>query len=389
MSGYLAVTDERTLTPAGVKVVSKDFPLRSEIVSTGEPLPQYATGTEPRQHSWRKPFYNTGSQNTARIRGGIVDSLMNDADYEIVFIGDSKTEGSGPAESKVYEYSYPDQLRRLVGGVEGFIVAHTQGASWDDRWTATPGYAGTTSTRMGIISSGTGSRSVTFVSNFAHTGATWYIHAVNGGTITASVDGGAGQDFTIPAGDGFTPITPEVSGDTVHTYVLTTTMTGVHIPGFRPLYGTPQLKFSRLARRGSSPNDWISGNYTAMPGTSLWETVLAVSDASAIFCQLGTNLGPDNAESAATKLGTVLDAVASRDVASLIIAPGGLNDSAFLPLYAAQWDAADRHDFPLVDFQSVIGNYATANALGLMADTVHESKRGYSYGAAALRALLT
>lgn len=58
-------------------------------------------------------------------------------------------------------------------------------------------------------------------------------------------------------------------------------------------------------------------------------------------------------------------------------------------MYAALWAAVDQHDLPLIDFQSIIGDWPTATADGLLADVVHESRAGYAYEAAALRTLLT
>jgi hypothetical protein len=69
MAGYLTVNDDRTLTAAGVEVVAKDFPRRSEIVGpTAPPPPQPPTAPAisgwAYGDSWTGPTYGTAAWPT-------------------------------------------------------------------------------------------------------------------------------------------------------------------------------------------------------------------------------------------------------------------------------------------------------------------------------------
>lgn len=389
MAGYLAVTDNLTLTPLGAAAVAKDFLLRSEY--NPEPFPSYA-GAGTKAHRWSAPFYNTAAPSVSKIRGGIIDALYAGADYHLVMVGDSKTEGSGVNGGDSFTYAYPATFRRILGAVEGILPAYNGGNVWDKRWTgygfkkSDPDYS-----RMGIIPDPNATLPywIQFASDFAHTGGTFWVHADVAATLTVTVDGGAGQTIAVAAGNGFQAVTPTVTGDTAHTYRIDTP-DKVHITTFVPTYSGPRLKVSRLGRGGSTAEQWKPG-YNA-DGTGLWDSMSKIT-ANAATVGLGTNGAQLQAD--ADALIAVYAAMVGLGIPVIGIAPGGLGGtgaarpiSDYSLMYAATWSAADTYNLPIIDFQSIVGDWPTANTAGLMADNLHENRKGYAYEAAALRSLL-
>lgn len=384
MAGYLGVTDDMSLTLAGVSVVAKDFLRRDEGARDGV-LPAYS-GTGARVHSWMSPFYNQESKTVSTVRGLIASALYAEADVHIVCIGDSKTIGSGPNRGKTYLDSYPSVLGRMLGAVEGLIPAFWGGNQYDDRWTSTGMRATSIAGTMGIvpIDGNAGPYTVTFTSGFNHAGGTFWVTAAKGATIKVSVDGGAQQTITVPAGAGFRPVTPTVNGTSAHTYQLTTP-DSTHLTAFAPAYVGPRLKVSRVAWGGSKAVEWVPGYRENRDGH--WDSLLT-TDPDVIMVGLGTNGTYDS-------LLPVYAAAVGLGAQVVAISPGGLGGEGglqpltnYYPMYDLLWDAADRYDLPLIDFQSIIGDWPTGTAAGLLADVVHESRTGYAYEAAAVAKLL-
>lgn len=384
MAGYLTVTDDMRLTPAGAKVVTDSLPNLAAMV------PGYA-GTSTRARSWAAPFYNQESKAVSTIRGRIASALYAGADVHIVHIGDSKTNGSGPNTGKAYVDAYPSVFRRMLGAVEGVIPAFPGGNQWDDRWSATNLRAPYDAVQMGLVpfTGGTGPYTVTFNADFPHLGGTFWVNAPSGASIKVTVDGGAPQTITVPAGNGLNAVTPATTGTKAHSYRLETP-NPIHLATFNPTYDGPRLKISRVGQGGSTAPQWVPGYKAEKNG--LWDS-LRTTTPDAVIVGIGTNSPQGQAEMDAIK--TVYAAAVGLGVPVVAIAPGGLGGTGglrpladYYPMYQALWDAADRHDIPLIDFQSVIGDWPTANAAGLMGDTVHESRSGYAYEAAALAKLL-
>jgi len=95
------------------------------------------------------------------------------------------------------------------------------------------------------------------------------------------------------------------------------------------------------------------------------------------------NLGTNSDTTA--NLQTVAANVKALNIPLILLAPGGLgNDSTYNPRRAQVFDVADALDLPLIDLTHIIGAYDTANAAGLMGDTIHENGRGYALEASAI-----
>lgn len=381
MPDYLAITPLRELTPAGVAVLAKTFPKRSEV--TTAPRPAYASiGT----HSWSRPFYNRESPEVSRLSGLIAEAQYASRDVNLIFLGDSKTEGTGADAGERPAQSFVGVFQRMIGAKEGFVAANT--SANDSRWNATGMIRSTDPTRNGILrDAGATSITVTYTPGFAHKGGSFWIYCAAGGSVSIAVDGGAGQSITIPAGNGYKSIAPTVTGDSAHTYVITSN-DDIRIFGHSPVYTGAQLRVSNFGRSGSTAAGWQPGLYA--DGTGLWDAMrTAEPSPSAVAAQIGTN----SPATSAAPIGILWAAIAAMKVPSVVIAPGGLGGAAavstYEPIYQAAWDAAEAYDLPLIDFQSAIGEYGKAVLDLLMSDTLHENKRGYAREAAMLKALLT
>lgn len=371
MAGYVAVTDARELTPDGVSVIAKHFELRGGST----PVPAYAGA---RSGFWLAPVYNPGASGIARIRGIIMDARYAGADRELVFMGDSKTWGNGADSGKLPEQSYPGVLRRALGAVEGFLTAVPTGE--DSRWVST-NMARNSTDIDGLVTVTPGTASATTLTyDVPHTGGAMFIHCAAGGSVSITVDGGTAQTFTVPAGGGFHEITPTVTGDTAHVYVVTSDAR-IAVRGFRPVYSTPRLKITTIARPSATVATWLPG---ATPGVGLWDSFRTVApNPDAIFCQLGAN-----ASSVVEGFPALWDAIAGVTNQAVVISPGGLGNATSPEMYLTVWDQADRLGLALIDLRATIGENAEATARGLMHDTVHENKRGYAWEAAAILAWL-
>lgn len=369
-----------------LKALDVVYPRRSEIGGggAGEALPIYAGGLE-RPHTWTAPVYNAGSPVVALICGLIAaQKFIGLSSCHIVYAGDSKVEGLGGGTFA--GHSMVGQVRRMLGAVEGFITAQATGQNnWDDRWSTT-GFERTTNTRVGVVENGSGNSTVTFTSDFAHTGGSFLASSKAGGSVAVTIDGGAPQTLTLPAGGAETRLTPAVTGNTQHVWKLASTLPDLHLIGFEPVYNGPRLKVTNLGVSGSSASGWLPGAYTAVPGTGLWETFQKVAgDAAAVFVGLGTNVPGDDGPANAANLAALYAQLVGLGVPVVALAPGGIQQtSARLDSFKALWDAADRHNLPLIDFTSVIGDQITASQRGLMYDATHENAAGYVYEAAAV-----
>jgi len=388
MTSFLAVTDEGTLTARGEAVVAQKFLPRSEYTpgegGGGETLPSYAAGE--RAHTWLAPVYNGGAPSVARIAGQVNAARHADADCHLVAVGDSKTEGYEAGWGLRYLRGWVGVLRKTLSAVEGAVPARPTAS--DNRWTLTNMGEGN-SAQIGILPTASGAWSVTFAFDTVHTGGSFWAHCAAGGTVSVTVDGGAAQNLTIPAGNGFHEITPTVTGDATHTYTLTSSDT-VHLALFVPTYTGSPVKVTNLGRGGARADYWQAG-YSATQ-TGLWD-VLQIVDATALLVQLGTNQRGNSGSNNATDLHALWSQLDGLNLSSVMIAPGGLrltggSKGDYPPMYAALWDIADDYNLPLLDLQSVIGDYATADAAGLMFDDPHENAIGYAYGAAAIRKLI-
>lgn len=391
MPGLLSVTDDGLLSEPTRKAIDATFLPRDEYDpgssgGTGsgvEALPSHFAGV--RKHSWVSPVYNPGAPGVALIRGGIAAVEHAGVGYEIVMLGDSKLEGYNAGGSGVrWRYGWAGQLRAMLGGVEGTVLAYPGGI--DARWSSTM-IQGNTNV-PGLVKDGTNVPSTTFTFDTPHTGGTFWVRSVAGGNVTVKVDGGTTQTFTVAAGNGFKAVTPTVTGTGTHTYVIAGDPID-HLYGFRPTYSGAKLRITNLGRSGATAAGWLPGVSATQSGH--WDGLLAATTPDAIVGALGTNQPGNDGPANAANLTSFWAAVVGLSKPTIIVTPGGLDlngAESFTEQYRAQLVAADTHNLMLTDFASVIGTGAEAQARGLMADSTHENRRGFTYEAATVLAVL-
>lgn len=389
MAVYLTGNDEGLVDANSDRIIGATFLRRSEYAggpgeAGGESLPSHLSVASA-AHQWTSPVYNRGAPSLSLIRGGIAAVTHAAIGYEIVMLGDSVLEGYNTGGTGVrWRYGWPGMLRTMLGGVEGTVVAFTNGM--DSRWT-TNMIQGNTNV-PGLLKNGSPAPSTTLVFDTPHTGGAFWVQSVAGGTVTVTVDGGAAQSFTVPAGNGFKAITPTVTGTGTHTYVIAGAALD-HLYGFRPTYSGAKLKITNLGRSGATALGWLPGASATQAGH--WDGFIAATSPDAVVGALGINQPGMDGPANAANLTTFWAAVAGLNKPAVIATPGGLDltgAESWFEQYRAQMEAADTHNFPLWDQASVLGTGADAQARGLMADTVHPNRKGFAYLAGNFWALI-
>lgn len=373
------ITREGAFSTLVLGKLAETFPTRTEA-GLGI-LPAYAGA---RARKWKTPIYYPESLSLVAFREVVARGLRGQ-DAEIVCIGDSKTEGSGltgEQAGNVGQWAYPAQLRRVLGASEGFIVANV--AAGDNRW-AVSNMTRSASDRCCVIPSAPGAatlKSAQLTTTEAHTGARIYAQSAAGATLTVTIDG-APTSWIVPAGTGWVARAVTGLANTVHTIKVEST-SDFDVLGVTPEYSTPRLRVTRAGRSSSSAANW---NATTADG--LWASTVgsAATAPSAVIVGLGTN-DPSNVAA----ITAVYARAAALGIPVLCVSPGGLGGLAAYSTYDAAkdaiYDAADTHGFPLIDLESVIGDYTAANASALMGDTVHENANGYALEAEAVARLV-
>lgn len=369
MALFIEVTPDGSLQERAIAAIAKYF----ERLGGRDGLPSWSTGTSA---TWVPPFFNRESGDMLAIRAGIRRALDGKSDFEIVTPGDSKTRRGGVI-------NWPEQLRQMLGAVDGFVVAD-DGVT-DTRWSITRMRISSTTSVIGLIPA-VGSeglqKSATFTTSDAHTGVIAYVRASAGATVTVTVDG-TPQNATIPAATTWQPVVVTGRPDTTHTITVASTGDTFEFLGVTLTYSSARLLISNPARSSTNAADWA-------PGSARWTSVVdgPATDPDLFICALGTNSSTDLAA-----IETFYDGVAALNVPTIILSPGGLGSADRTranvePMMGRLYSLAQEHDWPLVDLEKVIGQYDDALSHALMSDTVHENTRGLLLVALAILALL-
>lgn len=380
MTDYVPrLTPDGYFTPLVLGKLAETFPTRAEAGSGV--LPAYAA---PRTRRWKSPVYYPESVSLTAFREVVARGLRG-IDAEVVFIGDSKTEGAGLNGAQtgiVGQWALPSQLRRIIGASEGFIVANV--AAGDPRW-ALGNMTRSAADRSCVVPSTPGAgtvKSAQLTTTEAHTGLRIYAQSAAGATVTVTIDGAA-TSWVLPAATGWSERRVTGLGNTVHTIKVEST-SDFDVLGVTPEYSTPRLRITRAGRSSSTATHW-----NATTADSLWSSTVggASTTPAAVVVGLGTN---DPTNTAA--ITAIYARVAALGIPVLCVSPGGLGGLAAYSTYDAAkgaiYNAADANGFPLIDLEQVVGDYPTANAAGLMGDTVHENALGYALEAEAVARLI-
>ena len=334
--------------------------------------PEYTTASA---HTWEPTLslYNGDSEAMRVVRQLIRRGLQGER-VRMVCAGPSTVAGTGGAQPMVAVSSFPAQLIDLLGARPGRVMAST----YDNRWE----FSGSISLRPGTHTLGMSSSdsfTATYTSWEAATGYTLYAYRQSTTDLTVTVDGGSPQTIALPGLSGFKALRIDGLDDTAHTITISGP-DGVFIDSIEA--DTTGLTIHNAGRPSSSAADWVSGNTS-----STWSQVFPTT-----FTSEAGNANqpkPDLAlvqpllnGSQPADIRQVVANVQALSIPTVLVTcggVGGMTGGSTVPTQiAALYDAADEFDLPLIDLTDTMGWYASANAKGLMADTVHPNRRGYS-----------
>lgn len=351
----------------------------------------------------------------------------------IAVMGDSRSFGAAATgtSSPKYLSSYPGRLREMLAARYG-----PSGTGWvilDNNIFATPAYddrltvAGTDTVEMGwhaasarrLVAASAGTLTFT-----AECEEFWIFNLQsNGGLNNASVDGAAAQTFrNITTGStpalametGYHPkhIVTRVPAGTLgeHTMAITTNGTNnivlAAVEGRIPTPGT--FRVSNPSINGKSLSTFLAKQANG-ESSGLWGLpMIDALRADLLLIALGINdwQGQTAVETVKTRLTTIIQRQRLVGASpSGGAAPGGdamlvwlpkPNVEALVPGAPIPWEAyrdayyevADEQNIALIDLGLRWKDYATANALGLFGDTIHENDMGSLDVAAGLLAPL-
>ena len=334
--------------------------------------PEYTTASA---HTWEPTLslYNGDSEDMRVVRQLIRRGLQGER-VRMVCAGPSTVAGTGGAQPMVAVSSFPAQLIDLLGASPGRVMA----SQYDNRWTLGNGIAGRTATNtLGAQSSG--DFTATYTSREPATGYTLYAYRQSDTDLTITVDGGSPQTISLPGLSSFKALRIDGLDDTTHTITISGP-SSVFIDSIEA--DTDGLTIHNAGRPSSSASDWVSGNTS-----STWSHVFATTFASEAGNE--NQPKPDLAlvqpllnGSQPADIRQVVANVQALNIPTVLVTcggVGGMTGGSTVPTQiAALYDAADEFDLPLIDLTDTMGWYASANPKGLMADTVHPNRRGYS-----------
>jgi lysophospholipase L1-like esterase len=339
---------------------------------TRPPVAFYA-GTRVKTWQPARGVYNGESPVLRQFRTKVATALRAGTGLRIAAFGDSKTFGSGLGTGiQTFADSYPAQLADLLGGFPGLITAN----GGDYQWSAITGFVVADSNRNDLTTPA-GGGSVTLWPLRAFTSLRLYGYISAGGTVSITVDGGAPITWTIAGGSPWRTYDLTGLSNARHVIVISTTVTGFALRGASYIYtGTPII-VDNHGRQGAIASTWLPSAWIGIYEGVTSGNIGPVADVA--IMNLGTN------SDTTANLQTVAANVKALNIPLILLAPGGLgNDSTYNPRRAQVFDVADALDLPLIDLTHIIGAYDTANAAGLMGDTIHENGRGYALEASAI-----
>ena len=224
-------------------------------------------------HTWLADgaIYNSESPHLERFRRRFREGLKGRA-TRCTWIGDSKTYGT-------WRDAVPYYVQDWTGARVGMIYAAPQ----DNRWKLVAGYAIAAGAQQYLDPDASSLHTAVLTTDRAHTGFTLYGAATAGGSVTVTIDGGAPQTWTVPAGNAWSGFTVDGLTDATHVIHITTTAP-VFLLGADMRYSTPGLVISNAARNAATAAGWNATGWN-----DLWAGALAPGAPDLILAGLGTN----------------------------------------------------------------------------------------------------
>lgn len=339
---------------------------------TSASTPEYTTASA---HTWEAPLglYNGESESMREARA-LVRKALNGERVRMVCAGPSTVAGTGGEQPLVAVSSFPAQLTELLGARPGRVVA----SQYDSRWSFSGGMTGRTSL-WALGASSSDDFTATYTSREPATGYTLYAHKQASTTLEISVDGDSPVTADLPGLSGYKAIRIEGLSNQTHTVTITGP-DGVFIDSIEA--DSSGLTIHNYGRPSSSAEHWRRTDTT-----SSWSQLFASA-----FGQLEVNsalptpdlimMQPLLNSSTPQQIARAVDDAVALNVPVILVTCGGvggmISGSTVPGQLSALYESADAHDLPLIDLTHSMGWFADANPKGLMADTVHPNRRGYS-----------
>ncbi|UXM90962.1 right-handed parallel beta-helix repeat-containing protein [Paenarthrobacter sp. JL.01a] len=332
----------------------------------------------------RLNVYNFKPAQVFRLRTALAKAAAGVALGNIAFVGDSTVAGTNGGNTPATT-AWPVLFRNMLPGLgypsagSGFVAAYRAASASDPRWTYGSGWGGANGNSNKVANSTT-TNALTFAS--VETGTQTHVYYSNaGGPFTVSVDGGAPVTVTPTGASSMGVLTATGLADTTHTISVVRTSGTVEIFGVEIRKTTTGVRIY---------NAGIAGAKVASLANATWDSVAQTvaggaasqftADAIFLCCEINDMTGGGGSvvdpATYKTQMQTAITNLRVNGASLILIAANPVQTGDFTAYTKALYDLADTNDLPLIDLQDRWGSYTTANARGMMGDTVHPSPAG-------------
>ncbi|QAY16082.1 hydrolase [Arthrobacter phage Elesar] len=332
----------------------------------------------------RLNVYNFKPAQVFRLRTALAKAAAGAALANVGFVGDSTVAGTNGGNAPGTT-AWPVLFRNMLPGMgypsagSGFVAAYRAASASDTRWTYGAGWGGANGNSNKVANSTT-TNALVFTS--VETGTQTHVYYSNaGGPFTVSVDGGSAVTVTPTGASTMGVLTATGLADTTHTITITRTSGTVEIFG---------VEIRRTTTGVRIYNAGIAGAKVASLANSTWDSVAQTvaggaasqftADAIFLCCEINDMTGGGgsvvDAATYKTQMQTAINNLKVNGASLVLITANPVQTGDFTAYTKALYDLADTNDLPLIDMQDRWGSYTTANARGMMGDTVHPSPAG-------------
>lgn len=374
------------------------------LAAQGAALPSGITGVGG--FDTFRSLYGFAIKALTKTRAGLARALSFTDYANIVTIGDSITAGaiaSGAPATGANWNAWPSVMNRwlvargLPDGGNGWVPAAsalnaTNG--WDARWVFVGSWSQNADGFYGnYVSSLAAGVTATFTSDRqGKTVALAYLDS--SGPFTYSVDGAAAVTVTPGGTSAVKTISVTVGALATHSIKVTAGNAAATKILAAAVLNTAGVIVSNFGISGSRSQDWLPSLAWNRPLPAL----LALNPAPDLFIyepqivnDFTSSTTPAQCLANVVAIITALRATGADVVLCLVPRPalGWASDAAWTPYRQVVYTAADQFGLPVLDLGERWVDYATAQPLGMMSDTVHPSIRGYAdWGRAAADVIL-
>lgn len=332
------------------------------------------------------PAYGILPARYLNTRKAFAGALAGTRAGKILCVGDSTTWGRLSGTTGNPSDGYPHWLEKLLGGVPGLAIPPANVPLTDPRWVAGTGWSiapfGFANGAAYLASAGAVG-ALTFTPGvLCDTFDVYWLGGPSNGTVQASVGGAtATAVVTTNATPGWYKTTVTAPGLAVgHTLTFQTVTTNpVYIAGVSAYDSTtPGLRIGNAGVSGTTSALWadatarssLNGIRAVAPDLTI--VMLGINDAGASVSVATWEANITAIVQAAQESGDVL-------LMSVVPSQSGVKAPIELTYQQALGELADSLDCGWVDIWTLFGgSYATANALGYMADSDHPTPLGYA-----------